>query len=102
MAAATASAVSLKLRGFAVVDQTLFTRLVDVTHVRFVHSIAQRLRRDGERESILQARKTAVIAGMEQIDRQAGPASPTVREEVRRKRASDCRKDRGGAARAAE
>jgi len=57
-----------KLGGFAVADQALFTRLVDIVNARFIHSVAQWLRGNGKLESDLQTGKTAIVTGMEEID----------------------------------
>jgi hypothetical protein len=62
-----------KLCCFAFIDEILFARLIDIVNVRFVHSITQWLRRNGKLESDLQTGKTAVILGVEEINREPIP-----------------------------
>src|SRR5262249_48010739 len=52
-------------------DQPLTPRLLDVARVRLVHAVAQRLRRDREREGALEAREPLVADAVEDIDGEA-------------------------------
>src|SRR5215475_1274983 len=49
-------------------DQAFLPRLLDVARVRLVQALAQRLRRDRERERALEARKALVAEAVEDVD----------------------------------
>src|SRR5262249_42368305 len=49
-------------------DQSLLPRLVDVARVRLVQAVAQRLRRDREREGALEAGEPLVAEAVEDVD----------------------------------
>src|SRR5262245_35147656 len=57
-----------KLLRLGVGDQSLLPRLLDVARVRLVQALAQRLRRDREREGALEAREPLVADAVEDVD----------------------------------